>query len=279
MGKLIRKGRTWCFLKFFNSKEYKKTKTLPRVCHDDTSQACKVHIKTRASQGHRRGAPCRGPQPPSLRPCFLRRAPLPGHKKGSAHAPLFLLEDPATSGSLVHDAHAGSWALHDLAGGQGQGMGRWPTVPPRCPVHGLWGRGSSVPHGGRGGTHRPSGAWASLLEWQQREYLQVSWEPRNNDLDQDEMSPGLGLNSDGQPDGRGCACRKPLSQGPSLAAPQLAPSLPLRPRLRGQWRPGLQPRRCHLLVCEILGKVLNFLEPRFPHLLNEEVHWTLTGCL
>lgn len=29
---------------------------------------------------------------------------------------------------------------------------------------------------------------------------------------------------------------------------------------------------CHLLVCVTLGKLLNFLEPQFPRLSDEEVH-------
>lgn len=36
-------------------------------------------------------------------------------------------------------------------------------------------------------------------EWQQKKCLQVSWEPQNKDLEQDEMCLGPGLDFDGQP--------------------------------------------------------------------------------
>lgn len=143
---------------------------------------------------------------PPLRHCFLPHSSLPDYKKGSAHSALFLLEDSATFSSLVHDVHTGSWALQDFADGQcwGRGTQCSTPLPALLTVSGT----GKCPSVGRGGTHYPSGAWAwaSLLECQQKKCLQVNREPQNKDLDQDKMCLGLGLNFDGQPEGRGLAC-------------------------------------------------------------------------
>ena len=76
--------------------------------------------------------------------------PLLGYEKGITDSPLFFLEDSATSSSLVHDVHTGSWALQDFASGWSRGDSLRCTLLPSLPGSGSMGPGRQSPSVGGG---------------------------------------------------------------------------------------------------------------------------------
>ena len=132
--------------------------------------------------------------------------PLLGYEKGITDSPLFFLEDSATSSSLIHDVHTGSWALQDFASGRSRGGSLGCTLLPSLPGSWSLGLGRQSPSvGGRLDTQSSRGRdLGSPAEQEQKECWQVSWgPPQNKDLDQDEMYPGLVTKCDGWLEGSG----------------------------------------------------------------------------
>ena len=76
--------------------------------------------------------------------------PLLGYEKGITDLPLFFLEDSATSSSLVHDVHTGSWALQDFASGRSRGGSLGCTLLPSLPGSWSLGLGRQSPSVGEG---------------------------------------------------------------------------------------------------------------------------------